>query len=292
MAKTSPQSIIKTYYQLTKPGIIYGNALAAIAGFFLATKHDFNLTLFLGMLFGTSFIIASACVFNNYIDRNIDAKMARTKKRALVQGVVSGRNALIYATTLGIVGFLLLFIFTNLLTVAVGCIGIFFYVVLYGIWKRRSPLGTLIGSIPGAIPPVAGYLAVTNHLDTGALLLFLVLAFWQMPHFYAIGIYRLKDYAEAGLPILPVKNGIQITKIHILLYMLGFAITAILLSLLHYTGIVYLIGMVVICSMWIFLALQGFRTTDTNRWARKVFFFSLITLLMMCLLLSFNSILP
>ena len=175
--------MFKLYYQLTKPGIVYGNAIAAVSGFFLAAKGHINLQLFIGMLTGVCFVIASSGVFNNYIDRGIDRKMERTKKRALAAGLISVKSALIYGLALGIAGFAILSFFTNLLTVALGLIGVFFYLVMYGIWKRKSIHGTIIGSISGSIPLVAGYCTVTNRFDIGAGILFLILAIWQMPHF-------------------------------------------------------------------------------------------------------------
>lgn len=283
---------IKTYYQLTKPGIIYGNAIAAIAGFLLASKGHIQIGLFIAMLLGTCLIIASACVFNNYIDRDIDKKMSRTKKRALVQKIVSPQHALIYATILGIGGFSLLIVFTNWLTVSTGIVGMIFYVIFYGIAKRHSSLGTVVGSIPGAMPPLAGYLSVTNHIDIAAILLFFILAFWQMPHFYAIGIYRLQEYAAAGLPILPVKHGITTTKIHMIGYMLGFLIMTLLLSVFHYTGVMYMVIMLILGGVWLGMGMRGFWIEDSVRWAKKVFLFSLCTLLIMCVLLSTNTLLP
>src|SRR5579871_5606007 len=149
--------MFKLYVQLTKPGIIFGNLFAAVGGFFLASRGHFNPVLFVATVCGISLVIGSGCVVNNYIDRDIDAKMERTKKRALVKGAISGRNAILYASVLGIIGFLLLFIYTNLLTVCVGLVGYFFYVVMYTIWKRKSDIGTIVGSVSGAVPPVAGY---------------------------------------------------------------------------------------------------------------------------------------
>ena len=204
--------MIKTYYLLTKPGIIYGNSINTAGGFLLAAKGVIDPLLFLAALIGTAFVIGSACVFNNYIDREIDEKMARTKKRALVTGDIPVKNALIFGTLLGILGFLILFSYTNLLTGVIGVIGVVMYVVVYGYFKRRTVHGTLIGSISGAIPPVAGYTAVTNLIDTGAILLFLILVFWQMPHFYAIAVYRIEDYKKAGIPVLSVVKGIPTTK--------------------------------------------------------------------------------
>src|SRR3989442_676200 len=148
---------MRNYYQLTKPGLVYGNAVAVIAGFALASRGNFNFTLFLETLIGISLVMASGCVFNNYIDRDIDAVMERTKDRALVIGAVSGRGTLVYGTLLGALGFLALALWTNLLTVIVALTGFFFYVVLYTILsKRRSVYGTVIGSVSGAVPPVVG----------------------------------------------------------------------------------------------------------------------------------------
>ncbi|MEZ0286312.1 MAG: heme o synthase, partial [Candidatus Paceibacterota bacterium] len=233
--------MVKTYYLLTKPGIIMGNGIAAIAGFALASEGRFHPLLFLGLLVGLALVIASACVVNNYLDRDIDEKMARTKNRALVKGLISGKSALIFASTLGILGTLILFFFTNTLTAAVGLFGWFFYVVVYTLLKRRTVYGTLIGSISGAIPPVAGYCAVANRIDVGALILFVTLCLWQMPHFFAIAIYRLKDYKAADIPVLPIKSGIQNTKIHMVLYATAYTISAAYLTILGYTGFTYLV---------------------------------------------------
>jgi protoheme IX farnesyltransferase len=227
---------IATYYQLTKPGIIYGNALPTIAGFFLASKTHINFFVLLAVLVGQSLIIASACVFNNYIDRDIDKKMARTKNRALVRGTLSASSALVYATLLGLIGVAILTAYTNILTVFIGVVGLIVYVVLYGITKRRGPYGTIVGSISGAMPPVAGYTAVSNNLDAAAIILFLILIFWQMPHFYAIAMYRLKDYTAAHIPVLPAKTSMHRTKVHIMVYVIGFILTSLALSVAGYMG--------------------------------------------------------
>lgn len=284
--------MIKTYYSLTKPGIIYGNVLTATAGFLLASKGHVNFWLLLATVGGTALVIASACVFNNYIDRDIDAKMARTKKRALVSGLVPGRNAIIYAVLLGLTGFLVLAAWTNPLVVLIGVIALFDYVVLYGISKRRSVHGTLVGSIAGAAPVVAGYCAVTDRFDTGALLLFLILAFWQMPHFYAIAIYRFKDYKAAGLPVLPVKRDARTAKIQILLYIIAFVTATSSLTVFGYTGYVYLVVMAIIGLKWLWLGVKGFGTDDDKRWARKMFFFSLVVIVALSVMLSVGPLLP
>jgi protoheme IX farnesyltransferase len=284
--------LIKTYYALTKPGIIYGNALTATAGFLLASKGHVDGWLLLAAVAGTSLVIASACVFNNYIDRGIDAKMARTSKRALVSGLVSGRNAIIYATLLGLAGFAILALYTNLLVVTIGLAALFDYVVLYGLAKRRSVHGTLVGSIAGAAPVVAGYCAVTDRFDTGAVILFLVLALWQMPHFYAIAMYRFDDYKAAGLPVLPVKSGMPAAKIQIILYIAAFIAANTLLSAFGYTGYTYLVIMTVLGLAWLWKGAKGFKTNDDKPWARQMFLLSLVIVLSLSIMLSVGPLLP
>jgi protoheme IX farnesyltransferase len=284
--------LLKAYYRLAKPGIVYGNAITAAGGFFLASKRHIDIGLLLATLVGLSLIIGSACVFNNYIDRDIDKKMARTKQRALVSGAISGRNGLIYASLLGLVGAVILGLFANWLALGIALAGWFAYVVLYGIGKRHTVHGTVIGSISGAVPPVVGYTAVTNHLDGGALLLFIILVCWQMPHFYAIAIYRAKDYAAAHIPVLPLVKGVRNTKLQMMGYILAFTAAAIALSVFGYAGYTYLVVMILLGLAWLRLALQGFKTKDDNAWARKLFRFSLIVTLVFSLMISITAWLP
>lgn len=285
---------LQAYYQLTKPGIIYGNALTAASGFLLAAaglKH-LDVWLLLITVFSISLIIASACVLNNYIDRGIDTKMNRTKKRALVSGTISGRSAILYATILGVLGFIVLALGTNTLTTLLGIVAIIMYVAVYGIAKRRSVYGTLVGSVSGALPPVAGYTAITNELDAGAIILFLILTFWQMPHFYAIAMYRKDDYAAASIPVWPIKKGMESTKIQILLFIVAFIVAAAALTLFGYTGITYLTIMTLIGLRWLWLGLQGFKADDDIRWARKMFFFSLFVILALSATIPLGVLLP
>lgn len=283
--------MLRQYYLLTKPGIIYGNLIAALAGFFVASRWHVHPLLLVAMSIGLGLVIASACVFNNVLDRGIDEKMSRTKKRPLVAGTISNTSALIFGTILGILGFGTLLVFTNVLTALIAAfLGHFFYVVIYGYAKRKSPLGTLIGSIPGAVPPVVGYTAVTNHLDLGALLVFLILVAWQMPHFYAIAMYRREDYANAGIPVLPVTNGLQTTKFHIVFWVLCFLIVTSLLTVFGFTGYIYLAAVGVLSLVWLIMGIQGFWAKDDTKWAKKMFFFSLVALLLVCLMMSVNVV--
>lgn len=292
MAILTLKTRLRAYYYLTKPGIIYGNIMTAAAGFLLAAKGHINILLLLVTLAGTSLIIASACVFNNYIDRDIDKKMARTKKRALVSGNISARNALVYASALGLTGGAILGYRVNGLVLGIGLVGFVSYVGLYTYAKRKTLWGTEIGSISGATPIIAGYCAVTNNIDTGAVLLFLIMVLWQMPHFYAIAIYRLDDYSKAKIPVLPAVKGILATKARMTTYIAFYFLAAYLLFATGYANTwTYLLVMGGLCAYWLRLALQGRQAADDAVWARKLFFFSLKVLLMFCLLLATNSLL-
>lgn len=281
--------MIGAYYRLTKPGIIRGNLLSVLAGFLLAARGDINLQLLVFVLVGTALVIACGCVVNNYLDRSIDAKMSRTKKRALVTGEISVRSACIFAVLLALAGFLILIFGVNPLTAAIGFAGLFSYVVLYGIGKRATVHGTLIGTIAGSTPPVAGYTAVTNRLDMAALLLFLVLVAWQMAHFYSIALFRLKDYKAAGLPVLPAVKGVQATKMQILVYIFGFIIAACLLTGYGYTSIPYAAAVIAGGLYWLYYWHKNVQSADYEQWAKKLFIVSLKVLLVWVLAVCVDS---
>jgi len=274
--------MIKKYIQLIKPGYIFANTFTAMAGFFLAS-HIFSPTLFVTTMTAVAFGIAAACIVNNYIDKGIDSKMNRTKKRVLVTGEIPVRTALFLAVFFAAISTVLFIRFTNLITLLDYFFGLFFYLVLYSISKRRTSWSTVIGSVSAAIIPVAGYTAVTGRIDLTAILLFLAIAFWQMPHFYAIAIYRRKDYENAHLYVLPVVSGVNVTKIQILFYTVAFAVVVILLPLVRQTGIVYLVVMPALSIAWVVYALLGFFTKYVDKWARKLFFFSLIINVLWCI---------
>ncbi|MBI5470390.1 protoheme IX farnesyltransferase [Candidatus Kaiserbacteria bacterium] len=279
--------MIDAYYRLAKPGIIYGNGITAAAGFLLASHGTISLPLFIATIAGLSLVVASACVFNNLLDRDIDAQMERTKDRALVVGTIPTFNAIAYGSILGISGFILLIFHVNLLAACVSFFGFAVYLGFYTPLKRVSVHATLVGALAGAVPPVLGYAAVANTVDRGAILLFAILILWQMPHFFAIGIYRLQDYAAASIPILPVKSICQ-AKTQIVLYIIAFGIAALSLFAYGYVGRAYFIVMTLLCVAWLSLALALFRTDENSRAARKVFLFSLVVILAWSALIAFD----
>lgn len=280
----------QAYLQLTKPGVTFGNALSAFAGFLLASQGNVDWLLFFWVALGTTLTIASACVLNNYLDQDIDAKMSRTKKRAAWIETVGQRNTITWAVVLGVLGFGILAFYTNWLVVLIEVIGYFDYVVLYGMWsKRKSVHGTLVGSISGAAPILAGYVAASGVLDLGAILVFLILFVWQLPEFYSIAIYRQKEYARAGVPVISVVKGIPYTIREILIYTFLFVFFSIALGLLGYAGVFYTVAMTLVGVYWIWLGLQGLKAKDPAIWARRMFKFSLNALLIFCGLISING---
>ncbi len=281
MMKWGQICFIKTYYSLIKPGIVFGNIITTFGGFALASKSHIDYQLLLLTLAGLFLVMGSACVFNNFIDRHIDQKMKRTKNRALVKGLITEQNALIFASFLVLLGIAILAIYTNLITLSVALFGFFVYVFLYSFCKKRSVYATLIGSFAGAAPPVVGYCAVSNNFDLGALLLFMILVFWQMPHFYAIAIYRFDDYQLSSIPVLPIKKGMYVTKMHMLLYIIAFIIMAFLLTMFGFMGQMFLFIVAVIGFTWLYLAIRGFKVDNDKLWARQMFALSIgvITLL-------------
>lgn len=277
--------MIKTYYMLTKPGIIAGNLLTTLGGFALASRGHWNIALLVFTVLGLGMIIASACVCNNAIDRKADAQMSRTKNRALVKGTVSVQAALFYALLLLAGGMVILYGKTNVYALGLALLGFFFYVALYSYSKYRSTSGTLIGSIAGAIPPVVGYCAAAPSLNMGALLLFSLLFFWQMPHFYAIAIYRCKEYAAAGIPVLPVVKGNERTKGWMITYIALFLSVVVLLFQSRYISLFYFLSTVSLGLVWLALGLRGITVKNDVKWARGMFVFSLVVILVSSLLL-------
>lgn len=283
----------RAYYQLTKPGVLYGNALSAAAGFLFASGRHIDAMLFVWLCLGTTLMIASACVLNNYLDQDIDQHMSRTKKRRAFLQTVGPRNAVLFSAVLGIVGLGILIPLTNWYVVAIGIVGFIDYVVFYGMLsKRRSIHGTLVGSISGAAPILAGYVGARGTIDAGAMLIFLVLFVWQMPEFYSISIYRRKEYAEASVPVMSVVKGVRSTIVQIFAYTFLFVVFSLLMRPYAKAGITYTVAMAVLGGYWLWLGFKGFSVPNKEAWARRMFKFSLVILLAFCALVSLDPWLP
>ncbi len=281
--------VIRKYILVAKPGIIFGNLISTAGGFLLASKGAVDVGLLLATLVGVSLVVASGCVFNNYIDRSIDGKMVRTQNRPLASGLMSPQVAMLYAIVLGAAGTALLLIKTNVLCVAIVLIGFAVYAGVYSFYlKRRSVYAILIGSLAGAAPPLAGYCAVTSSLDTAALILFAIFTLWQVPHSYAIAIYSFEDYAAAHIPVLPVVQGIAAAKKQICCYILGFTLVTPLLTLSGYAGYLFLVVTGAMGIFWLYIAWAGFTTADNRIWAKKLFAFSILLMTVLNVMMSID----
>ena len=275
------------YVRLVKPGIVGGNLISTAGGFLLGARGAVDLRLFLATLVGVALVVAGGCVVNNVIDRDIDARMARTAKRPMVTGAVGVPTATLYGGVLAGSGLLLLALIAGPLAATVAAFGLVIYVGPYSLWfKRRSPISVLVGSLAGATPPVIGYCAVAGRLDSAAVILFVMFALWQIPHSDAIAVLRRHDYAAAGVPTYPFRHGVAATRHRILLSIVAFAVASAALPFAGFTGLAYLCTAVASGGYWLHVAASGPTATDERGWARRVFVASLGCLLALCLLMA------
>ncbi|ART78581.1 protoheme IX farnesyltransferase [Sutcliffiella horikoshii] len=268
----------KDFLALIKIGIVNSNFITTFTGLWLAiyfTQTDgfiANLDIVLLTMIGSSLVVAGSCSLNNYIDRDIDHLMSRTKNRPTVTGRMNPKGALYLGLFLTAVGTIIL-AFTTITAAVIGLIGAFTYVVLYTMWsKRRNTLNTVIGSVSGAVPPLIGWAAVDPGLSLIAWILFFIMFVWQIPHFLAIAIRRCEEYRNAGIPMLPVVHGFDITRRQMLVWV------ACLLPLpfwLFDLGA----GLIVLATLlnlgWLALSIAGFRMKDGMKWATLMFVYSL-----------------
>lgn len=267
------------YYKLTKPGIVKGNAVHVLAGALFASIWTPELLPIIGVLVGTSFIIASACIINNYLDRNIDVKMKRTQERASVTGEIPLKNALVLATILLILGFGTLYFLTNWIVIVIGIVAYLTYVLAYTLSKPHTVHSTLIGAIPGALPAMAGYVAVDGGLSVGAWCIFLLVAVWQLPHFYAISIFRKKEYKAAGVPVLGVVKPIETVKRYILFYQVLY--TLVVAVMITFRVVESLPGLLLLLGAMYWLYVYAFTKGDEIRWSKSIFGASLVLTLLL-----------
>ncbi|GIN74423.1 protoheme IX farnesyltransferase 2 [Bacillus sp. J14TS2] len=267
----------KDFTALIKIGIVNSNLITSFTGLWLAfvfTEGHFlqSLDIVFYALAGSSLIMAGSCALNNYIDRDIDHIMERTKKRPTVTGKINGSKTLILGFSFIIVGLIFLFL-TNVVAGILGVIGVFSYVVVYSMWAKRNLVSnTVIGSLPGAIPPLIGWAAVDPSLPTMAWMLFLLMFIWQPPHFYALAMRRVEEYRAASIPMLPVVKGFSVTKKHIMLWVaLLLPIPFFMMSL----GVPFVIFATALNIGWLLMGMMGYKKKDDVKWANGMFIYSL-----------------
>lgn len=266
------------YVELTKPRITTLVLTTTLVGSYLASRGAVDLLLLLHTLIGTGLVAAGASALNMALEYDNDAKMRRTEARPIPSGRLTPLQALSFGGLISVAGVLYLFLFVNLLTAMLGAITSGLYLLAYTPLKTRTPLCTMVGAVPGAIPPMMGWSAVQNNVGFGACWLFAVLFLWQLPHFLSIAWLYKEDYARGGFPMLPVVDttGARTSR-HIIVETLALIAVSILPALLGFFSKVYLMGALV---LGVFFLVMGVRLVmnQNSLWARRLLLTSVIYL--------------
>lgn len=285
----SVKATFRDYISIMKWGITVANLLATFAGMWVASFGHPHFFEMLYVLAGTALVVAGGAALNNYYDRDIDQRMIRTQKRAVAQGKVAPGAALAIGLSMSAVGLGLLFFLVNWQSAACAFVGLFVYSYLYTVWfKRHTTLNTVLGGVSGAMPPLIGWAAGSGgSLGLAAWALFFTFFLWQPPHFLPLAMKKTEDYRAAGIPMLPVVRGFRETKRQILMYTAAMVPVSLMLTVLHYEGWLYVVTMAVLGIIFLVMAIQGlFIPEDQDLvWANKLFRFSLLYLMALCIVL-------
>jgi protoheme IX farnesyltransferase len=298
----SPESVVATtaaapsravdFYELTKPRMNFLVVVTTLVGYFMANHGEdgANWLRLMHTLLGTALTAAGASVLNQLIERDYDKRMPRTRNRPLPAGRVAPPEALLYGVTLGAIGVVYLAAFVNGLTATLGAITLLGYIFVYTPMKRHTTLNTVIGAIPGAIPPVMGFTAVNNAITPGAIALFCILFFWQMPHFLAIAILYRDDYAAGGFKMLPVVDrDLSITSRQIVLYAVALIPVTLMPTVIGIAGSAYFTAAMLLGLAFLSFAISA-AATRTRGDARKLFFASIIYLPVLLAVMMLNKL--
>ncbi len=266
------------YYALTKPRVVMLAAFCALIGMLLASEGMVPWPILVFGTLGISLLAGAGFAFNCLIERNIDARMSRTRARPLARGEVGAAGTIVFAGVIGGLGAWLLYAFVNPLTMWLTLATFVGYAVIYTvILKPATPQNIVIGGASGAMPPVLGWAAVANDVTAQALVLFLIIFVWTPPHFWALALYRVEDYRKSGLPMLPVTHGSEFTRLNILLYTLLLVATTVLPYLIGMSGVFYLLAALVLGGLFLVYAWYLWRDYS-DALARKTFGFSIFYL--------------
>lgn len=284
--------VIHSYYQLTKPRIILLLLITTAAGMWVAAKGQVEPVLLLVTLLGGTFASGAANTINCLYDQDIDYIMERTRKRPIPSGRVKPRDGLIFAITLATLSFTLLTVFANLLAAILAMAGIVFYVLVYTHWlKRHSVQNIVIGGAAGAIPPLVGWAAVTGDLSWAPWIMFTIIFLWTPPHFWALAMMIRDDYANVGVPMLPVIAGDEITARQIWFYtLLLLPITLLLVFPLNVSGAFYAGVAVLLGGIFAGKAWQLLQNPSDRQVARSLFKYSILYLMLLCAGMVFDSL--
>ena len=277
------------YLTLAKPELTFLSVVTALAGCYLASPGGLPVIAMLHVLVGTALVGGGAGALNQFIEREFDGQMRRTENRPIPSGRIYPLEALLFGIFLAVAGILYLSVTTNILTGFLAAATLTSYLFLYTPLKRITPAATLIGGIPGALPPVMGWTAVANEITLESMALFAILFCWQMPHFLSLAWMYRKDYARAGYKVLTAldDSGVRTSR-QILLYCTALIPASLALPILGATGSVYGISAVILGVVFLLFGLQLYYAR-TNIAARKVFFASLVYLPVLLLFMALDK---
>jgi protoheme IX farnesyltransferase len=258
--------LMRDYFELCKPKVVLLMLITSVVGMCLAPSTSIP---FIPLIFGNlgiALVASSAAALNHVADQHIDKLMKRTEHRPVAQGRITPKKSILFASILCLVGMLILFFLINPLTAILTFFSLVGYAGCYTLYlKHATPQNIVIGGIAGAVPPLLGWTAVTNSLSPEALLLVLIIYVWTPPHFWALAIYRLEDYAKANIPMLPHTHGVDYTKLNIVLYTILLACASSLPFIIHMSGMIYFIGVTWANIVFIYHAVRLYFSTDREQ---------------------------
>jgi protoheme IX farnesyltransferase len=276
--------VIQSYYLLTKPRIIPLLLITTAAAMFMAGKGHVDSFLLIVTLLGGTLAAASAQTFNCVYDQDIDYDMKRTRSRPIPSGKVRSSHAIIFGIVLGVMSFSLLAIWVNLLSALLAMMGIIFYMLIYTHWlKRHTTQNIVIGGAAGAIPPLVGWAAVTGDLSWSAWAIFTLIFLWTPPHFWALALMISDDYAEVGVPMLPVVEGAHATVKQIWIYtLITVVFSLVFIYPLHSLGLIYLLFALILGILFILKAWQLQKSPEDKQLAKSMFKYSILYMMLLC----------
>src|SRR5450830_813916 len=273
-----PSNRLAQYWALTKPRVTQLAVFCAVIGMFLSTPDLPDWRVVVPATIGIWLLAGAAFAINCLVEREIDARMARTARRATAQGEISALQTLVFSGVIGGAGMWILNTMVNPLTMWLTFVTFVGYAIIYTIiLKPSTPQNIVIGGLSGAMPPALGWAAVANDVPMQAWILVLIIFIWTPPHFWALAMYRRDDYAKSGLPMLPVTHGMKFTQLQILLYTIELFATTMLPFAVGMSGLIYLASAVVLGGIFFYYSWQIYRHY-TDLIARKAFTYSIIYL--------------
>ena len=281
-------TLLKSYYQLCKPNVVYMMLICAFVGMLLVEESVTSYGYLFISLLGIALCAASAAAINQVIDRNTDASMTRTDQRPLPQGELSVTHASVFALVIGSIGALVLYLYVNTLTMILTLASLIGYAFIYTVYlKRATPQNIVIGGLAGAAPPLLGWASVSNTIDPYALLLVLIIFVWTPPHFWALAIYRKDEYAKESIPMLPVTHGVIFTKLQIVLYTIILFIVSVLPYVVLMSGEIYLFSSLILSTIFLYYSVNLYFSDDDED-AMKTFQFSIYYIFLIFIALLFD----